>query len=83
MDLPEVQKLTLMQTVSAGHMRVVDGVGTLLQMEGLCAKLATDARELKVVLAAPGAKAAGGGASSTAAGGAAAAASGGAAAGKA
>ncbi len=38
--LPEPLRLECIAQVSAIHMRVVDGVGTLLQMQGLCAKLA-------------------------------------------
>jgi len=44
MDLPEGAKLELMQQVSATHMRVVDGVSTAIQMNGMCAKLAAIAK---------------------------------------
>jgi replication factor C subunit 2/4 len=50
MDMSEVAKLDFLQQVSATHMRIIDGVGTLLQLQGLCAKLSGIARENKVVL---------------------------------
>jgi hypothetical protein len=37
--------LPLVLCLRAGHMRVVDGVGTQLQLQGMCAKLAALARE--------------------------------------
>jgi len=47
-DLVEVAKLDLLQVVSATHMRIIDGVGSLLQLQGLCAKLALAARDAKL-----------------------------------
>jgi len=43
-DVPEALKMDLLQQVSATHMRVVDGVTTLIQMNGLCAKVAAVAK---------------------------------------
>ena len=37
--------LFLRMQVSAMHMRIIDGVGTLLQMQGMCCKLAGIARD--------------------------------------
>ena len=48
MDVMEVWKLELLQIVSATHMRIIDGVGSLIQLQGLCAKMAVAAVELKV-----------------------------------
>lgn len=45
LELPETVKLDFIQQVSAIHMRVVDGVTTQLQMQGMCAKLCGIARE--------------------------------------
>ena len=42
--LGEVLKMELLQTLSATHMRVLDGVSTLVQMHGLCAKIAAVAK---------------------------------------
>lgn len=63
MDMPEPAKLEALQLVAATHMRIIDGVGTLLQMQGLCAKIALLARDLKLSLppATLGAPAAGSG----------------------
>lgn len=44
-SLPEPLKLDFLAQVSAAHMRVVDGVGSLLQMQGLASKLSGIARE--------------------------------------
>ena len=43
--LPEAVKLDFLQQVSAAHMRVVDGVGSLLQLQGMCGKLTAIARD--------------------------------------
>jgi replication factor C subunit 2/4 len=37
--MPEQIKLEVIQAVSAVHMRVADGVGSLLQMQGLVARI--------------------------------------------
>ena len=37
--MPEQVKLEVIQAISATHMRVADGVGTLLQMQGLVARI--------------------------------------------
>jgi replication factor C subunit 2/4 len=42
--ISEAVKLDFIQQISASHMRVADGVGTLLQMKGLCARIAAVAR---------------------------------------
>jgi hypothetical protein len=44
-SLPEALKLDFLAQVSGAHMRVVDGVGSLLQMQGLASKLSGIARE--------------------------------------
>ena len=44
-NLPEALKLDFLQHVSATHMRVVDGVGSLLQMYGLASKLVGVAKD--------------------------------------
>jgi replication factor C subunit 2/4 len=38
-DMPEQLKLDMVQVISSIHLRVADGVGTLLQMQGMCARL--------------------------------------------
>ena len=38
-DMPEQLKLDMIQVVSSIHLRVADGVGTLLQMQGMVARL--------------------------------------------
>ena len=38
-DMPEPLKLDMVQIISSIHMRVADGVGTLLQMNGMVARL--------------------------------------------
>lgn len=45
--LPEALKLEFLQQVSAVHMRVMDGVVSLLQLQGMCGKLTALARESK------------------------------------
>ena len=42
--LSEPLKMDLLQALSATHMRVIDGVTTLVQMQGMCAKLAAIAK---------------------------------------
>lgn len=37
--MPEQVKLEVIQAVSGAHMRVADGVGSLLQMQGLVARI--------------------------------------------
>ena len=37
--MPEPLKLDMVQIISSIHMRVADGVGTLLQMNGMVARL--------------------------------------------
>ena len=46
MEMPEATKLAMIQAVSACHMRVADGVGTLLQLQGLVARLVDIANSL-------------------------------------
>ena len=58
--LPEALKLDFIQVISAVHMRVVDGVGTQLQMQGMVAKLAACAKASARVPGAGGAAAGGG-----------------------
>jgi hypothetical protein len=43
MALPEDLKLDLLQVVSATHLRIADGCTTLLQMQGMLAKMAAAA----------------------------------------
>jgi replication factor C subunit 2/4 len=38
-DMPEAQKLDMVQVISGVHMRVADGVATALQMHGMVCKL--------------------------------------------
>lgn len=38
-EMPEATKLTMIQAVSGTHMRISDGVGTLLQLQGLVARM--------------------------------------------
>ena len=42
--LSEPLKMELLQLLSATHMRIIDGVTTLVQMHGLCAKIAAVAK---------------------------------------
>lgn len=48
LPVAETAKLELLQQVSAVHMRIIDGVSTLTQMLGLCAKLTATAREQRI-----------------------------------
>jgi DNA polymerase III delta prime subunit len=50
----EALKMDLLQTVSAIHIRIVDGVTTLLQMQGLVAKMAAAASKAKAAGFIPG-----------------------------
>ena len=38
-EMPEQLKLDMVQVISSIHLRVADGVGTLLQMQGMVARL--------------------------------------------
>ena len=38
-DMPEAQKLDMVQVISGVHMRVADGVATQLQMSGMVCRL--------------------------------------------
>ena len=46
-DIPEQLKLDMVQVISSIHLRVADGVGTLLQMQGMVARLCELATERK------------------------------------
>ena len=50
--MPEFVKLEMIREIGFAHMRVGDGVNSLLQMAGLCAKLCKVARAAKSGVAA-------------------------------